>query len=369
MNKMQQKHESHMLTYAIDDNGNLVYIDDVKTGYDCLCICPACKEQLIAKNKGQIRTHHFAHKSGTECNLAYESMLHLLAKKKVQYAFIHAKEFPLDFECRSYCTEKRQCKYRDIYGFDNCFTASRLRFNLKDYYDSCEPEVPYDGICRRSDLKLFSSTKEDREPIYIEFCVTHASDKEKLHSGKKVVECIIENEEDINKIVTYGLVEEVPSKDVYSQPAISKTQFYGFQNIRYDNSEMSIEIEFLRYILYKSGKSRCFRDICNCKSIQKSSPFSLYEACFYTLVACNIYEYAKYLGYEKFHIPNCILCKNYVISYNGLERVCRLYKYLQIPRSDKHDTSRAKTCRCFVFNQEEMEQFTSGGCDVPYEEM
>jgi hypothetical protein len=50
---------------------------------------------------------------------------------------------------------------------------------LKKYYDSCEQEICYDNIRRRSDLKIFSSTHPEREPIYIEFCVTHASDEAK----------------------------------------------------------------------------------------------------------------------------------------------------------------------------------------------
>ena len=89
MNKMNQKHESHMLIYAVDSNGFLVNVDDVRTGNECGCFCPACKEPLMAKNQGQKRIHHFAHQSGTECDFAYESMLHLLAKEKVRNAFLN----------------------------------------------------------------------------------------------------------------------------------------------------------------------------------------------------------------------------------------------------------------------------------------
>lgn len=50
---MNQKHESHMLIYAVDSNGFLVNVDDVRTGNECGCICPACKEPLMAKNQGK----------------------------------------------------------------------------------------------------------------------------------------------------------------------------------------------------------------------------------------------------------------------------------------------------------------------------
>ena len=55
MKKIQRKHEAHRLTYAIANDGRLVNIDTVKTGQECCCICPACKEPLVAKNKGTVR--------------------------------------------------------------------------------------------------------------------------------------------------------------------------------------------------------------------------------------------------------------------------------------------------------------------------
>ena len=101
MKKMQRKHEAHMLTYAIANDGRFLNVDDVKTGQECCCFCPACKEPLVAKNKGMVRVHHFAHQSGTECDLAYESMLHLLAKEHIQHKFLNSDHFYLDFEYRS----------------------------------------------------------------------------------------------------------------------------------------------------------------------------------------------------------------------------------------------------------------------------
>lgn len=95
-----------MLTWAIANDGRFVNVDDVKTGQDCNCVCLACMEPLVAKNRGLARVHHFAHKSGSECALAYESMLHLLAKECVQRAFLNADCFLLVFDYRSYSPSK-----------------------------------------------------------------------------------------------------------------------------------------------------------------------------------------------------------------------------------------------------------------------
>ena len=69
------------ITYAINQNGELIYVDNVPNGSECHCVCPACHEKMVAKNNGKIRMHHFAHISGTECVNGYETMKHLLAKE------------------------------------------------------------------------------------------------------------------------------------------------------------------------------------------------------------------------------------------------------------------------------------------------
>lgn len=72
---------SAILTYAKDKNNQLVHIDAVENGGKCNCICPYCEKPLFAKNGGDIREHHFAHNKGNECEHAYETTLHLLAKE------------------------------------------------------------------------------------------------------------------------------------------------------------------------------------------------------------------------------------------------------------------------------------------------
>lgn len=343
-----------LLRYALNPQNKLVSIEDVAKGLACECHCPACNEKLIAKNCGAKRIHHFSHASGTDCKGAYETMLHQLAKIKVQEAFLNKDIFNVKFEYRSYCPNTKSCGF---VRYDDCYISEIKTFNLKLFYDSCEQEVQYNSINRRSDLKIYSSKNNDIPPIYIEFCVTHASDDFKLHNGGKIIEIHIESEDDIDKIVAEGFTESTNSNQENNYDTANKVQgtiFYGFKSDDYNATSISREVEFSRYVLYASGKSRCYQDVARCTAISKTYKQSLLEICFHTSVAFGIYEMAKYQGYKKFGIKNCLYCKNYVDSYNDTGKLCRLYKYLGINKQEKHDTARAKVCSHFILNEEEM---------------
>ena len=282
-------------------------------------------------------------------------MLHQLAKLRVQEAFLSKEVFNVGFEYRSYCPHEKTCAF---VRYGNCYISTHKRFNLKEFYDSCEQEIQYDSINRRSDLKIFSSKKPQLAPIYIEFFVTHASDVSKLHNGGKIIEVKIESENDIQRIVDDGFIESSKCDsrllEGIESENISETTLWGFKSEDYDAKNITQEIEFSRYILYASGKSQCYQDTSLCKNIAKVRKQSLLEICIHTPVAFGVYEMVKYQGYKRFGIKNCLYCKNFVDSYDGSGKLCRLYKYLGIDRFEQHDTARAKSCPSFLINQDEM---------------
>lgn len=67
------------LPYGLQ-NDYLVTIDEVLSGLDCNCSCPACHEKLIAR-KGPFTVHHFAHQTNIDCNKGVEAILHRLCKE------------------------------------------------------------------------------------------------------------------------------------------------------------------------------------------------------------------------------------------------------------------------------------------------
>lgn len=81
---MPQPRQKPYLTYALDAEGKLIHVDSVSTGLACKCFCPHCKGELVAKNGGNRKVHHFAHANGSDCIGAIESALHKMAKDILQ---------------------------------------------------------------------------------------------------------------------------------------------------------------------------------------------------------------------------------------------------------------------------------------------
>ncbi|EGQ7688354.1 hypothetical protein I6Y12_004590 [Vibrio parahaemolyticus] len=63
-----------------DSPTEIVSIEEVNSGLQENVICAACSRPLIA-NKGNVKAHHFSHKSDDSCSAAYETQLHLTAKE------------------------------------------------------------------------------------------------------------------------------------------------------------------------------------------------------------------------------------------------------------------------------------------------
>ena len=61
-------------------NGKLVSIEQVESGLNCNCFCPACNNRLIAR-KGLEKQHHFAHYNSDDCGKGIETIIHQLSKE------------------------------------------------------------------------------------------------------------------------------------------------------------------------------------------------------------------------------------------------------------------------------------------------
>ena len=151
--------DTKYLKYALNTKGELVHIDSVPNGNDCGCICPACKKPLQAKNKGTHRTHHFAHQSGVDCPTAYESSLHLLAKKKIQEEtkILEPEKDKVKKELESLenTVDKRLLEEYKKRRNDNIFPVV-VPLEGKNFCGRCRMELPMVAISRINDTGVIT---------------------------------------------------------------------------------------------------------------------------------------------------------------------------------------------------------------------
>lgn len=147
----------HHLTFAIDEKTNrMVGIDDVANGLQCGCLCPHCKQRLIAKNGGTDRAHHFAHNNGQECEGARMTALHLLTQQIIE----EQKTLMLpDYQ------EKYYKKSFDKITFEEVVLEKKI--NIQDSY------------LRPDCIGIKYGKDNSRHQLWIEILVTHKVNSEK----------------------------------------------------------------------------------------------------------------------------------------------------------------------------------------------
>lgn len=143
----------YQLKYGLENaSGRLVDVDSVDNGLQCNCICPHCKQRLVAKNGGTKREHHFAHHSETECEGARMTALHLLAQQIIQ--------------------DKKAIMLPDYEG-----QYYRKHTNLI-HFDSISLEETKEGL-RPDCIGVKTGSDQMKHSLWIEILVTHEVDEDK----------------------------------------------------------------------------------------------------------------------------------------------------------------------------------------------
>lgn len=220
---------------AFDDNNNLVDIKNVKEEdrkihtYHCI----TCGEPLLAR-LGKKRVHHFCHEKDTVCD--GESYLHKLAKLRLKEKFDKSEHFYISYKTKTICNEINCCSrntkcthYDDIYN----------KIDLKENYDTVQIEEEIkanDGRTYKADVLLSKSNNPNIQSILLEIRVFHQCSQDKLNSGLQIIEFRINNEEDIDTLITQDSYDE--SKD--------KITFHSFN--RDIMTDLSSESYCLKYI-------------------------------------------------------------------------------------------------------------------------
>lgn len=200
---------------AINAEGNSVYIDDVPNGAKCNCHCADCGGELIAKNNGKIKHHHFAHANGNDSPKCSQTALHLLAKKVIA----EEKRIPI-------------------------FSNGNIEFANVDFVEQ-EKNL--------GDIKPDLYAEHNGAPIAIEIFVSHAVDGIKFN---KIQE---------HKLTTF---EINLSQLNYETKDDVKNAIYDLKNIKliYDNNIVQEYLENKRTFILTTGIRKRIRNgiIRNC---------------------------------------------------------------------------------------------------------
>lgn len=160
-----------MLTYGLKrgTKDTLLHINVVPNGLGCDCVCPHCKHDLIARNGGSKKTHHFAHASGADCGGARMTALHMLAQKILE----RDKKVMLP----NYEGEYHQVSTEGV-EFDEIRLEQTYTIQDKHFRPDCVG-VKYDK-------------NNNPHPLWIEIYVTHEVDTEKQNAIREAAKACIE---------------------------------------------------------------------------------------------------------------------------------------------------------------------------------
>ena len=157
--------------FAVNINGEVVSVHEVQRGKECGCHCPACGEVLIAR-QGEVRSWHFAHESGTDCDGAAESALHLAAKSLIlERRKIQVPE--LSFI--------RKLPAKRIGGGWTSFKGA-IQVRQQETIQLTKPELERAFESLRPDV----AARVNGEWFFIEIAVTHFVDEKKQNQYKEL---------------------------------------------------------------------------------------------------------------------------------------------------------------------------------------
>ncbi len=115
---MQKRVQGFKIPIGLDkESNNPVNVKDALNGLKCNCICPICKEDIVAYNNEGIKVRaHFKHRKEAECSINGESYIHWLAKEAFKDMEKNGDEFTLPpFEISTFDTEIRK-SFKDRLG-------------------------------------------------------------------------------------------------------------------------------------------------------------------------------------------------------------------------------------------------------------
>lgn len=188
-----------IIEYAVEkETKQIMHIDDVPNGAKCNCICKSCNDELIARNGGKLKKHHFAHRNLIENRACRMTQLHLA----MQHYFLSLDVLTIPqttFAYKNHTLKTPLIKTKIL--------AATLEHRIGNYVSD---------VCLNTDTGLY----------IVEICVTHKCEPEKVRYFKNnkinSVELVFEYSEDIEIEEWYQRIKnnQVPNEWFYYSECI-----------------------------------------------------------------------------------------------------------------------------------------------------
>lgn len=299
---------------------------------------------------GEIQQWHFRHKVDINSSCSGETYLHFFAKKKLYEVYNRCLEersgFYIEYDAHKTCTH---------YAIDHLISCelpqSKIKFDLTKYFDKIELERKEGSFI--PDLLLTS--KNHKNKLFIEIAVTHASTKEKIESGNRIIEIFISSEANIFSFDNQILCE---GRNIY---------FYNFLNRKFKGDfckgerhcsflpYSSCAIPYIFFIIYNNHESKLERK--TFEELDKEIESIHYKRVIHH--PQNRFEYLAIETRNKFYlkmviehfqkgykIDNCFLCSKHkpIFQPSEIDHIyCNLF-------DEKFNSNQAATCSFYQAN-------------------
>ena len=323
--------------YALNRNNELIEIQDAhQMGGEYYC--PHCGDQMICKC-GTKNAWHFAHVKA-KCN--YDNYLHTVAEQRILEWFNRTNDIPLVLQTNVICEKHNECIF---FREEICQKIINTKaFNLKHYYSFSEKEKQYEKNGRKfvADILCYPESYKN-EPLFIEICVSHPCEKEKLDSGIRIIEFVIKTEDDIDNVIS----QKIQKSD--------KVRLYNFHPKEILSSANEFERLLQKFNIFSSKKGyvqtiHCSQLLNRRGEIEISIP---YNDCFPEFIEEDggffSVAFAVATKYDT-KIKHCCLCKYHVYDTLDGIGICRLFKKFGTNKYSLDND--ARQCSYFRINDE-----------------
>ncbi|TYQ26861.1 hypothetical protein PseudUWO311_10745 [Pseudanabaena sp. UWO311] len=267
-------------------------------------ICLGCGNEMVPV-LGEKKVKHFRHKVIREINCSPETYLHKLAKTKFYQTYQDCLDNNKPFKIR--ILKYPVCNFYEKDFLTTCLLKPNIQeFELTQFFKKIYLEHKVDSFI--PDVLLESDNKEK---IFFEVVVTHLPSEAKINSNYRIIQFIINSEENIKEIESCILEESHRIQFINFKKMNKKDDWCKGKCINGIVPYAEKELLHNAFIIDKNGRSRFIRKSIDYMELLHSKV--LYFE-YVRLTDCieegDFYKHKIVEAYRKdLKIKNCFLCR------------------------------------------------------------